>query len=50
MKDGAEDVSPNVVRQSVYKLVEMGLIERVDGGGSGKTAVFDLTKEAEEYA
>jgi hypothetical protein len=27
----------------------VGLVERVDGGGKGKKAIFDLTDEAEEY-
>jgi DNA-binding HxlR family transcriptional regulator len=50
IKDNADSCSPGSAKNSVYNLVDFGFIQRVDGGGTGVKAVWDLTDKGKEAA
>ncbi len=47
IKENADGCTPNMARIAAFELVDMGMLKRVDGDGSGKMATFDLTDKAE---
>ena len=46
----ADSCSPETARRSVYNLADAGYLQRVDGGGSGVKAIYDLTDKGKEAA
>jgi DNA-binding HxlR family transcriptional regulator len=50
ISSNADSCSPDTARRSVYSLADTGHVQRVDGGGAGVKAVYDLTDEGKEAA
>ncbi len=50
IQGSADGCTENQARLSVYKLVNMGLVERINAGGAGIKAIFALTDKGKESA
>lgn len=48
IKNNADSCSASTAQRSVYNLADGGYIQRVDGGGNGVKAVYDLTDKGRE--
>ena len=46
----ADTCSDGAARKAVYNLASLEMVGRVDGGGPGEKATYDLTKNGKEYA
>jgi len=50
IKANADSCGESTARDAVYALVDIGLATRIDGGGKGVTAIYDLTNKGREQA
>ena len=50
ISSNADSCSEGTAKRSVYNLADNGYLQRVDGGGSGQKAVYDLTDKGREAA
>jgi DNA-binding HxlR family transcriptional regulator len=50
IKDHADSCKDTSARKAVYDLVDLGIVRRVDNGGSGEKATYDLTDMGKEKA
>lgn len=45
IKDHADSCAPTTARKGVYSLVQKGMLQRVDEGGAGEDATYDLVQK-----
>lgn len=49
LMENATICTPKQVRKAVHELVDLGLIERVNEGGKGVPALYNLSEEGKDY-
>jgi len=50
IQGSADNCSEEMARKSVYKLINLGIVERTNAGGRGITAIYKLTDKGTEAA